>query len=251
MTRAWSIQTIPTRWGRDIETIQKACSVGRRLEPVHKEGVIMIYQRSVTVAVALTAIVGAAHASPLTPADTSKAYAACMDQSGGVTSAMEDCISEEFELQDRRLNRSYKALMASIPERRPELRDAQRRWIAFRDANCGFYYDAEDGSAARLVSKACVVILTADRAHELETLKAGIGETIEEYRGYELFWDGKRVNGPEAAFYSRQEARDNCAWNTRTYPRVRVTCIYNGEPFTVPSAAQASRDRGPRPDRSR
>ena len=174
-----------------------------------------------------------------------------MDQSGGVTSAMEDCISEEFELQDRRLNRSYKALMASIPERRPELRDAQRRWIAFRDANCGFYYDAEDGSAARLVSKACVVILTADRAHELETLKAGMRETIEEYRGYELFWDGKRVNGPEAAFYSRQEARDNCAWNTRTYPRVRVTCIYNGEPFTVPSAAQASRDRGPRPDRSR
>jgi len=113
----------------------------------------MIYQRSVTVAVALAAIVGAAHASPLTPADTSKAYAACMDQSGGVTSAMEDCISEEFELQDRRLNRSYKALMASIPERRPELRDAQRKWIAFRDANCGFYYDAEDGSATRLVSK--------------------------------------------------------------------------------------------------
>jgi hypothetical protein len=86
-----------------------------------------------------------------------------------------------------------------------------------------------------------VVILTADRAHELETLKAGMGETIEEY----LFWDGKRVDGPEAAFYSRQEARDNCAWNTRTYPRVRVTCIYNGEPFTVPSATQASRDRSP------
>jgi uncharacterized protein YecT (DUF1311 family) len=211
----------------------------------------MIYQRSAIVAVALAAIVGTAHASPLTPADAGKAYAACMDQSGGVTSAMEDCISEEFELQDRRLNRSYKALMASIPERRPELRDAQRKWIAFRDANCGFYYDAEGGSAARLVSKACVVILTADRAHELETLKAGMGETIEEDRGYELFWDGKRVNGPAAAFYSRQEARDNCAWNTRTYPRVRVTCIYNGEPFTVPSAAQASRDRGPRPGRSR
>jgi uncharacterized protein YecT (DUF1311 family) len=110
----------------------------------------VIYQHSVTVAVALAAIVGAAHASPLTPADTSKAYAACMDQSGGVTSEMEDCISGEFELQDRRLNRSYKALMASIPEKRLELRDAQRKWIAFRDANCGFYYDAEGGSAARL-----------------------------------------------------------------------------------------------------
>src|SRR5262245_16940644 len=133
MARAWSIQTIPTRWGRDIETIQKACSVGGLLNPYIKRMSSMIYQRSVTVAVAFAAIVGAAHASPLTPADTSKAYAACMDQSGGVTLAMEGCISEEFELQDRRLNRSYKALMASIPERRPELRDAQRKWIAFRD----------------------------------------------------------------------------------------------------------------------
>jgi uncharacterized protein YecT (DUF1311 family) len=132
----------------------------------------MTYQRLVTVAVALAAVVGAAHASPLTHADTSNSYAACMDKSAGVTPAMEDCIGEEFELQDRRLNRSYKALMASIPEkRRADLRDAQRKWVAFRDANCGFYYDPEGGSAARLASKECVVTLTAHRAHELETLK--------------------------------------------------------------------------------
>ena len=62
--------------------------------------------------------------------------------------------------------------MASIPEkRRADLRDAQRKWVAFRDANCGFYYDPEGGSAARLASKECVVTLTAHRAHELETLK--------------------------------------------------------------------------------
>jgi uncharacterized protein YecT (DUF1311 family) len=213
----------------------------------------MIYQRSVTVAVAWAAIVGVAHASPLTNADTSNSYAACMDKSGGITSAREDCISEELELQDRRLNNSYKALMTSIlQERRADLRDAQRKWIAFRDANCGFYYDPEGGSAARLASMGCVLTFTADRAHELETFKAEIGETIREHRhmpsmGFELFWDGKRVNGPEAAFYSLQEALDNCAWNTRTYPRVRVTCIYNGKPFTVPSAVQASGDRRPRP----
>ena len=38
-------------------------------------------------------------------------------------------------------------------------------------------------------------------------------ETIGEYRdmpgmGFELFWDGERINGPEAAFFSRQEARE-------------------------------------------
>ena len=82
----------------------------------------------------------------------------------------------------------------------------------------------------------------------------GMSETIGKYQdmpgmGFELFWNGKRANGPEAAFYSRQEAREGCAWNTRTYPRVRVTCTYNGEPFTVPPAVQAPRNRRPRPSR--
>jgi hypothetical protein len=51
--------------------------------------------------------------------------------------------------------------------------------------------------------------------------------------GFELFWNGERINGPEAAFYSRQDARDDCAWNKQTYPHIRVTCTYNGEPLTV------------------
>ena len=85
---------------------------------------------------------------------------------------------------------------------------------------------------------------------------SALGETIGKYRdmpgmGFELFWDGKRINGPEAAFYSREEARENCAWNTQTYPRVRVGCTYNGEPFTVPPAVQAPRNRSFRPGRSR
>jgi hypothetical protein len=82
------------------------------------------------------------------------------------------------------------------------------------------------------------------------TFSGGMSETIGKYRdmpgmGFELFWDGKRIDGPEAAFYSRQEARDGCAWNTRTYPRVRVTCTYNGEPFTVVAAVQAHREIAP------
>jgi uncharacterized protein YecT (DUF1311 family) len=133
----------------------------------------MIYQCSITVAAAaLVVFVGAAHASPLNETDTSSFYAGCMEKSEGITSAMEACIGEELELQDRRLNRSYKALMASIPDgRRADLRDAQRKWIAFRDQNCGLYHDPEGGSAARLASKECVVTLTAERAYELETLK--------------------------------------------------------------------------------
>ena len=103
---------------------------------------------------------------------TSKPYAACLDAAGGATFAMQDCISAELERQDRRLNEAYKALMGSVPEKRKaQLRDAQRKWIEFRDANCEFYYDPQGGSAARLASNECVVTLTAERAHELETLK--------------------------------------------------------------------------------
>ena len=103
---------------------------------------------------------------------TSKSYAACLDKAGGATFAMQDCIREELERQDRKLNGAYEALMRSVPEKRKtQLRDAQRKWIAFRDANCEFYYDPQGGSAARLASNECVVLLTAERAHELETLK--------------------------------------------------------------------------------
>ena len=46
---------------------------------------------------------------------TSSDYAACLDKSGGVTLAMKDCIREELERQDLRLNGAYKNLMDSLP----------------------------------------------------------------------------------------------------------------------------------------
>jgi uncharacterized protein YecT (DUF1311 family) len=103
---------------------------------------------------------------------TSETYTACLDKAGGVTGAMQDCIKEEIERQDRGLNTAYQSLMNSVPEKRQrQLRDAQRKWVSFRDANCRFYFDPEGGSAARLASNECVVTITADRSHELENLK--------------------------------------------------------------------------------
>jgi hypothetical protein len=51
--------------------------------------------------------------------------------------------------------------------------------------------------------------------------------------GYELYFDGKRVNGPDAALYSRAQAEANCANNTARYPDVAVECRYNGALFDV------------------
>jgi uncharacterized protein YecT (DUF1311 family) len=48
--------------------------------------------------------------------------------------------------------------------------EAQRAWIKFRDANCGFYADPEGGSAARVTANECFLNATADRAKELRLL---------------------------------------------------------------------------------
>ena len=105
-------------------------------------------------------------------AGSSKQFAACMDKSGGVTAGMIECIVTENRLQDARLNKAYKALSADLtPARKTQLLDAQRAWIKFRDANCNFYDDPDDGSMARVSANDCVMKATTERARELEALK--------------------------------------------------------------------------------
>ncbi|MBV9347137.1 MAG: DUF1311 domain-containing protein [Pseudolabrys sp.] len=101
----------------------------------------------------------------------SKSYSECMEKSGGVTPMMQDCISAEYEKQDERLNTAYRLLLAPLPEKRKALaRDAQRKWLTFRDANCGLYDNG--GSAGRLAANECLLTHTARRAAELEALKS-------------------------------------------------------------------------------
>jgi uncharacterized protein YecT (DUF1311 family) len=72
--------------------------------------------------------------------EMSQEYLTCIDKSNGVTSEMLDCISAELMRQDARLNENYKRLMSKLSAKRKEgLREAQRAWVKFRDANCGFF----------------------------------------------------------------------------------------------------------------
>jgi uncharacterized protein YecT (DUF1311 family) len=103
-----------------------------------------------------------------------KQYFTCMDNSGGVTAYMLNCISTETKIQDARLNKAYKELMAQLsPSRKKQLLDSQRVWLKFRDANCKFYYDpdGDGGGMASVMSTDCFVSTTASRAKELESLK--------------------------------------------------------------------------------
>ena len=99
-------------------------------------------------------------------------YSACLDKSGGVTMNVLDCISAETARQDDRLNKAYKEIMGELdPARKKQLRNVQRLWIKYRDANCGFYADPDGGSTARINANDCFLIETAERAKELEGLK--------------------------------------------------------------------------------
>jgi len=51
------------------------------------------------------------------------------------------------------------------------------------------------------------------------------------HSGYRLYFDGRKVSGPDAPGYTRQQAEENCAWNARTKPGISVRCTYNGVTF--------------------
>lgn len=101
-----------------------------------------------------------------------KQFSICIDNSGGVTVDMLDCIGAETKRQDTRLNNAYKDVMAQLsPPRKKQLQEAQRDWIRYRDANCNFYADPDGGTMASVSSNSCFMSATASRAKELESFK--------------------------------------------------------------------------------
>ena len=107
------------------------------------------------------------HAAPTYSAQ----YTTCIDRAGGVTADTIDCIGQELAHQDKRLNQNYQHLLKVLrPERKTELRDVQRLWLKYREANCNFYYDREGGSLARIMANQCMLDMLIERNQELEGL---------------------------------------------------------------------------------
>ncbi|MCD4502342.1 lysozyme inhibitor LprI family protein [Chromobacterium vaccinii] len=99
-------------------------------------------------------------------------YDQCMDQAGGVTAGMLDCLSAEHARQDKQLNDTYRKLMAALPAKRQQrLQVAQRLWLKYRAANCNAYVDPDGGTAESLVAADCELASTAARAAELTKLQ--------------------------------------------------------------------------------
>lgn len=95
-------------------------------------------------------------------------YQRCLDDSGGVTPTMQDCIDTEYAYQDRRLNQVYRRLIANLPEAEAaRLRERQRAWIGQRDRDCD--PGAAPGQGQLLGADGCRVRKTAERAAQLQT----------------------------------------------------------------------------------
>lgn len=61
------------------------------------------------------------------------------DCKNGNTAEMLECAHSEYEAWDKELNKYYKLLMGILgKEEKAKLKEAQRKWIAFRDAEIEF-----------------------------------------------------------------------------------------------------------------
>jgi len=90
----------------------------------------------------------------------------CADRKS--TTDIVECLATQTAVWDRRLSVAFQKLLESLPARRRDrLRNAQRLWIQFRDANCA-YFASRSGSIARLEASHCLLRLTTARALELE-----------------------------------------------------------------------------------
>jgi uncharacterized protein YecT (DUF1311 family) len=93
-------------------------------------------------------------------------YPPCGDQPN--TIAIVECVEEKTRVWDERLNKAFKELPQRIDAGQiSQLKDAQRLWIKFRDANCGFY-GTQEGTIRQIQAAECRRSMTKDRALELE-----------------------------------------------------------------------------------
>lgn len=82
---------------------------------------------------------------------------------------MNICAGQEYQKADQQLNLVYKQVLAPLNKEQTEkLREAQRAWIAFRDANCiAQAFDYQGGSIYPTIYNGCLTEVTKTRIREL------------------------------------------------------------------------------------
>jgi uncharacterized protein YecT (DUF1311 family) len=89
----------------------------------------------------------------------------------GSTVQIIECLKAQTAEADKRLNKVFEtAIKASTPQQVEKLREAERLWISFRDADC-LFFSLGEGTISGVAAAQCLLNLTEARARELE----GIG----------------------------------------------------------------------------
>jgi uncharacterized protein YecT (DUF1311 family) len=106
----------------------------------------MKHARTLALAIALLAYGATAAASESTselirrdaPKGISETFYACIDKADYDSIAVAACLSAEDSVQDARLNRTYKALLAKLDSNaKGHLVDSERAWLAFHHKTSG------------------------------------------------------------------------------------------------------------------
>lgn len=89
---------------------------------------------------------------------------------GDSSIAIVECLTRKTAAWDTSLNANYSAALRQVDlQQRDPLRQAQRLWIQYRDANCRFY-GMREGSLRQIQAAECLRSMTADRSRELKDL---------------------------------------------------------------------------------
>jgi uncharacterized protein YecT (DUF1311 family) len=95
------------------------------------------------------------------------AYTNCVSGGEMTTSGMLNCAHDEFEFQDRRLNKAYKLVMSKLSASdKITLRNDERAWLDAKKERCAMPMDG--GTTDQVTSADCEVAETARRAVYLE-----------------------------------------------------------------------------------
>ena len=84
--------------------------------------------------------------------------------------SMNACSFEQWKSADTVLNRDYQALLRRMdPKSQKLLRSAQRAWLAYRDAECGFIASASEGGSVQPMARyGCLQDATEKREEALK-----------------------------------------------------------------------------------
>lgn len=102
-----------------------------------------------------------------------------------ISAEVDACVAHQFKNADEQLNIMYKRTLKRVvtaykadpslaAEMKITIKNAQRAWIAFRDANCEVYaFEIEPDTVAHTTTlKACLTKMTEKRTAELSEIEA-------------------------------------------------------------------------------